>query len=78
MLKTIFSLTNIKTPMKTIGNSIFLTPETKLVFLQLRKAFIKTPILNHFDRKRYIRMKIYDFRSVIGGILSQLIPELGQ
>ena len=32
----------------------FLTPKTKLVFIQSRQAFIKTPILDHFNPKSHI------------------------
>ena len=36
----------------------FLTPDAKKTFNYLRLAFIKTPILRHFDLKSHIQIKI--------------------
>ena len=61
MLKTTTSPANIKTSLIATGNPIFLTPEAKLAFLQLRVAFtkasIKASILHHFDPRHYIRIE---------------------
>ena len=70
MLKTISSPANYEISLKTTWNSIFLTLEAKLAFLQLRKAFTKASILYHFDLKRYIWIKIDAFNYVIGDIFS--------
>ena len=37
--------------------SNYLTPDAKKAFDQLRQAFTKTPILQHFDPKQYIRVE---------------------
>ena len=39
---------------KSVESSDFFTPRAKLAFTKLRQAFLKTPILHHFDPKRYI------------------------
>lgn len=71
MLKTTFFSASAKALLKATGNSNFLTLEAKLVFLQLKHAFTKAPILYYFDSKRYIRIEINAFGYVIGSILSQ-------
>ena len=43
-------LPNIKADSRTD----FLTPEAKKAFIHLQKAFIKAPILKHFDPEHYI------------------------
>ena len=50
----------------------FLTPDTKKAFNHLRLAFIKAPILQHFDLESHIRIKIDASGYVIDGVLSQL------
>jgi hypothetical protein len=47
-------------------------------FKKLKKAFIKTSILLHFDFKRRIRLKIDAFDFAISKILFQLIDETNQ
>ena len=37
--------------------SDFLTPGAKLAFAELRQAFVKAPILHHFDPERHIRIE---------------------
>ena len=50
----------------------FLTSDAKKAFNHLRLAFIKTPILRHFDLKRHIWIKTNTLGYVIGGVLNQL------
>ena len=78
MLKTTSFSTSTKTSLKALGNSNFLTPETKLAFLQLRQAFTKALIFYYFDLKSYNRIKTNAFGYTIGGILSQLTSGSGQ
>ena len=54
MLKTTSSLANVKILLKAPRKFTFLTPEAKLAFSQLRKAFTKASILHYFDPERYI------------------------
>ena len=65
-------------PPKAVDDSIFLTPEVKLVFLQVRQAFTEAPILYHFDPEHYIRIETDASSYTIVSILSQLTSETGQ
>ena len=57
----------------------FLTSRAKKAFTELRQAFIKTPILHHFDSERHIRVETDASGYAIGEVLSQLIlDDLGQ
>lgn len=78
MLKTIFSLIDAGIPLKTPGNSNFLTPKAKLAFLRLRQAFTEVLIFHHFNLECYICIKTVGSGYAIGGILSQQTPKLGQ
>ena len=49
----------------------FLTPNAKKAFNHLRLAFIKTPILQHFDLESHIQIEIDASGYAIGGVLSQ-------
>lgn len=53
MLKITF-IASAETLLKSVNNSIFLTPKAKLAFLQLRQTFIKASILHHFNVNHYI------------------------
>ena len=55
----------------------YLTPNTRQTFTQLRQAFIKAPIIRHFDPKCHIQIKTNASGYVIGRVLSQL-TDLGQ
>ena len=55
--------------------SDFLTPGAKLAFTELRQAFLKAPILYHFDPERHIWIETDASGYAIGGILSQLTSE---
>ena len=59
---------------KTVGSD-FLTPGAKLAFTELRQAFLKAPILHHFDPERHIWIETDASGYAIGGILSQLTSE---
>ena len=56
---------------KTVRTDFF-TPGAKLVFTELRKAFLKTPIFHHFDPERHIRIETDVSGNTIGGVFSQL------
>ena len=58
--------------------SNYLTPDAKKAFDQLRQAFTKAPILQHFDPEQYIRVETDASGHAIGGVLSQLTNDLGQ
>ena len=60
---------------KNVSN--YLTPDAKKAFDQLRQAFTKASILQHFDLEQYIRIKTNVSRHAIGGMLSQLTNNLG-
>ena len=55
--------------------SDFFTPGAKLVFTKLRQAFLKAPILHHFDPKYHIRIETDVSGYAIGGVQSQLTSE---
>ena len=64
---------------KLNGAIDYLTPKTRLEFTQLKKAFIKAPIFQHFNPKCYISIKTDMSSYVIGEVLSQLtLDNLGQ
>ena len=59
---------------KTVGSD-FLTPGAKLAFTKLRQAFLKAPILHHFDPECHIRIETDASGYAIGGVLSQLTSD---
>ena len=60
---------------KAVGPSDFLTPGAKLAFTELRQAFLKAPILHHFDPERHIRIETDASGYAIGEVLSQLTSD---
>ena len=62
---------NLSKSKKTV-QSDFLTLGAKLAFAKLRQAFVKAPMLHHFDPERHIRIETDVSGYTIGGILSQL------
>ena len=54
----------------TIKELNFLTPDAKKAFNSLRLAFIKAPILQHFDLKSHIYIETNALGYGIGGVLS--------
>ena len=54
------------------GEPNFLTPDAKKAFNYLRLAFIKAPILQHFDPESHIRIETDALGYAIGRVLSQL------
>ena len=44
---------NLSKSKKMVGSD-FLTPEARLAFTKLRQAFVKAPILHHFDPEHHI------------------------
>ena len=53
----------------------FLTSGARRAFTKLRQAFIKAPILYHFDPERHIRVETDILSYAIGGVLSQLTSD---
>lgn len=49
----------------------YLTSEARIAFSQLKKAFTKATILQHFDSKYYIRIETDASSYTIGGVLNQ-------
>ena len=67
---------NLSKSKKTVGPLDFFTAEAKL---ELRQAFLKAPILHHFDLERYIQIETDVSGYAIGEVLSQQISDdLGQ
>ena len=60
---------------KTVRSLDFLTSGAKLMFIKLRQAFIKAPILHYFDLERHIRVETDESGYAIGGVLSQLTSD---
>ena len=58
--------------------SDYLNPDAKKTFDQLCQAFIKVPILQHFDPEQYIQVKTDEFGYAISRVLSQLNNNPGQ
>ena len=59
--------------------SNFLTPGAKLAFTKLKQAFLKAPILKHFDLEHHIRIETDTLGYTIGRVLGQLTSDdLGQ
>ena len=48
---------------------LFLIDNARRAFTKLRQAFVKAPILNHFDPKRHIQIETDAFGYAINGIL---------
>ena len=65
---------NLSKSKKTVGSD-FLTPGAKLAFTKLRQAFLKTPILHHFNPKYHIQIETDISGYAIGGVLSQLTSD---
>ena len=60
----------IQTHIRAMEESTFLTSDATEVFNQLRQAFTKAPILQHFDLECHIRIEANASDYAIGGILS--------
>ena len=59
------------------GAMVYLTPDARRAFTQLRQAFIKAPILQYSDPECHILIETDASGYVIGGVLSQFI-DLGR
>ena len=55
----------------------FLTFKAKNTFIYLQKAFTKALILNYFDPKFHIQIKIDASRYTIGKVINQLTSKTG-
>ncbi len=53
-------------------SGLFLNSKARKAFTKLRQAFVKAPILNHFDPERHIQIETDTSSYAIGGIFSQL------
>ena len=63
---------------KKLGSDLLIL-KAKVAFTKLRQAFVKAPILYHFDPKRHIWVETDVSGYAIGGVLSQLtLDDLGQ
>ena len=60
----------VQTRLGATEKPIFLTPDTKEAFNQLRQAFTEAPILRHFDPECHIRIETDASGSAIRGVLS--------
>ena len=63
------TLKNLFKSKKAVGSDFF-TPGARLAFTKLRQAFVKAPILHHFDPERHIRVETDVSGSAIGRVLS--------
>ena len=69
---------NLFKSQKTVGSDI-LTSRAKQAFNELRQAFLKAPILHHFDPDCHIQIETDVSGYAIGGALSQLtLDDSGQ
>ena len=69
---------NLSNSKKMVGSDFFILG-ARLAFTKLRPAFVKAPILHHFDTERYIQVEINASGYTIGGVFSQLTSnDLGQ
>ena len=66
---------NLSESKKTIRSLDFFIFGAKLAFTKLRQAFLKAPILHHFDPERYIWIGTDVSGYAIGGVLSQLTSD---
>ena len=70
---------NTKKSIKVVKSFDYLTPAVKKAFNHLRHAFTQVLILQHFDPKRPIQIKIDVLGYAIGKVLSQLtLDNLGR
>ena len=60
---------------KSSNKAGYLIPKARLTFAQLRKAFTKAPILQHFDLECHIQIETDASRYVMGRVLSQLTSD---
>ena len=65
---------NLSKSQKTVGSD-FSTPEAKLAFTKLRQAFIKAPILHHFNPERHIQIETDVSSYAIDKVLNQLTSD---
>ena len=64
-------------PVHGVKEPSFLSPNVRQAFTQLRQAFTKAPILQHFDPERHIQIETNASSYAIGGVLSQITSEMG-
>ena len=62
-----------RSPSKNLNRfTSYFTPKTRLMFIKLRKAFTKAPILIYFDPEYHIWIETDMLGYVIGRVLTQL------
>ena len=66
---------NLSKSKKSVRSSDFRTPGAKLAFFELRQAFLKAPILHHFNPEHYIQIETDVSGYAIGGVLNHLISD---
>ena len=69
------SKSGIQTHIGATGELTFLTPSTKEIFNQLKQAFTKAPILQHFDPECHIRIETNASGYAIRRVLNQLTSD---
>ena len=69
-IKKCLSSKKLSKSKKTVRSLDFLISKARLVFIKLRQALVKTPILYHFDLKYHIWIKIDISGYTIDGVLS--------
>ena len=55
-----------------VRSSDFFTLRARLVFIKLRKAFVKTLIFYYFDSEHHIQVETDISGYIIGGVFSQV------
>ena len=65
---------NLFKSQKAIGSNFF-TPGARLAFIKMRQAFVKAPILYHFNPECHIRIETDEFDYAISRALNQLISD---
>ena len=76
--KYLFKCKNLSKSKKTVRLNFF-TFRARLEFIKLSQAFVKAPILHHFDPECHICVETDVSGYIIGGVFSQLtIDDLGR
>ena len=69
----------LKSGKKSKFNGIFtLDVEAKMVFKQLKVAFVTAPMFHHFDPMQKICIEFNALRFAVSAVISQLEPGTGQ
>ena len=63
--------------MRGVEEPSFLTHDSRQAIIQLRQAFAKAQIFQHFDLEHYIRIETDASNYAIAGVFSQIMSEKG-